>query len=167
MVLRTTPIIPLKVNMDALLKEFAKGLDDTRKVLYEDFTSVTSTWNPPPRFRTKLHAGGWWKDYSTEVWTTDQRYLWTDQGTKPHIIRPKNAKVLRFRRVFNAKSVPGRLKAYVGASSGRYLYANVVHHPGTKPRRFTELIEKRRQDWYTARMKQAVANAIKVGGHGL
>lgn len=41
-------------------------------------------------------------------------------GTRPHTIRPKTAKALRFR---------------IG---GRVVYARVVHHPGTKPRPFLD-----------------------------
>lgn len=41
-------------------------------------------------------------------------------GTRPHVIRPKTANVLRFR---------------VG---GRWAYAKVVHHPGTKARPFLD-----------------------------
>lgn len=41
-------------------------------------------------------------------------------GTRPHIIRPRNARALRF---------------MVG---GRVVYARVVHHPGTRPRPFLD-----------------------------
>ncbi|MEU2510166.1 HK97 gp10 family phage protein [Streptomyces sp. NPDC007863] len=43
-----------------------------------------------------------------------------NDGTKPHIIRPKRAQVLRFK---------------VG---GRTVFAKVVHHPGTRPRPFLD-----------------------------
>jgi hypothetical protein len=41
-------------------------------------------------------------------------------GTRPHIIRPKNAKALRFR------------------VNGRVVYARVVRHPGTRARPFLD-----------------------------
>lgn len=43
-----------------------------------------------------------------------------NDGTRPHIIRPRSAQVLRFR---------------VG---GRFVYAKVVHHPGTRARPFLD-----------------------------
>ena len=46
------------------------------------------------------------------------RYV--NDGTRPHIIRPKNAKALRFR---------------VG---GQIVYAKVVHHPGTRANPFLD-----------------------------
>lgn len=43
-----------------------------------------------------------------------------NDGTRPHIIRPRRASVLRFQ---------------VG---GQTVYARVVHHPGTKPNPFLD-----------------------------
>lgn len=43
-----------------------------------------------------------------------------NDGTRPHIIRPRNAQALRFR---------------VG---GRVVFARVVHHPGTRARPFLD-----------------------------
>lgn len=40
------------------------------------------------------------------------------EGTKPHIIRPRKAQVLRF------------------SNNGRIVYARKVNHPGTKPNRY-------------------------------
>lgn len=44
------------------------------------------------------------------------------EGTKAHIIRPVKAKYLRF---------PAN-----GGNGGGFVFAKVVHHPGTKPNRF-------------------------------
>ena len=41
-------------------------------------------------------------------------------GTRPHVIRPRRAKALRFR------------------SGGRIVFATVVHHPGTRARPFLD-----------------------------
>jgi len=45
---------------------------------------------------------------------------WVNDGTRPHVIRPRNAKALRF---------------VVG---GQVVYAKVVHHPGTRARPFLD-----------------------------
>lgn len=45
---------------------------------------------------------------------------WVHDGTRPHTIRPRRAKALRF---------------VVG---GRVVYAKVVQHPGTRPRPFLD-----------------------------
>lgn len=56
-------------------------------------------------------------------WTIGSDVEYADMvhdGTRPHIIRPKNAKALRFR---------------VG---GRTVFAKVVRHPGTRARPFLD-----------------------------
>lgn len=48
----------------------------------------------------------------------DKKAMMHHEGTRPHIIVPKKAKTLRFQQ------------------HGRIVYAQVVHHPGTKPNKF-------------------------------
>lgn len=43
-----------------------------------------------------------------------------NDGTRPHLIRPRRAKALRF------------------TVGGRVVYAKVVHHPGTRPNPFLD-----------------------------
>jgi hypothetical protein len=54
-----------------------------------------------------------------------------EYGTRPHIIRPRNGKFLRFPA--NARSA--RLTGSV-RRGGDAVFAREVHHPGTKPRPF-------------------------------
>lgn len=56
---------------------------------------------------------------ATIVFDVDYAQMVND-GTRPHVIRPKNASVLRF---------------VVG---GRVVYAKVVHHPGTRANPFLD-----------------------------
>lgn len=56
-------------------------------------------------------------------WTvgSDVEYApYVNDGTRPHVIRPKNAQVLRFR------------------AGGRTVFAKVVQHPGTRPNPFLD-----------------------------
>jgi hypothetical protein len=58
------------------------------------------------------------KGYNLEVFATSKVALMHHDGTRAHIIRPRNAKVLRF------------------TVGGAVVFAQEVHHPGTKPNRF-------------------------------
>lgn len=58
------------------------------------------------------------KGWNVEVFATASYAVFHHSGTRPHIIRPKTAKVLRFQ---------------VG---GATVFAQEVHHPGTKPNPF-------------------------------
>lgn len=55
-----------------------------------------------------------------EVFTDVQYAVYVHDGTRAHIIRPRNARVLRF------------------TVGGQVVYARVVHHPGTRPRPFLD-----------------------------
>lgn len=59
----------------------------------------------------KRIAGGWQVDHDLRV---APQALWVHWGTKPHVIRPKNKKVLRW------------------ASGGKFFFAKKVNHPGYK-----------------------------------
>ena len=116
-----------------------------------------STWNDPPDFELKVFLGrSPEQGIIATVVTDDLRWLWTDKGTKPHIIRPRNAKRLAFPSVFQPKSQPNSLKASSGSSGGPTVYAQEVHHPGTEPRNFTKTIHTR----YHSDFKRAVSDSI-------
>lgn len=67
--------------------------------------SLNRTWTLRPRFTVGSNV-----EYAPMV----------HDGTRPHVIRPRNARALRF---------------VVG---GRVVYARVVHHPGTRARPFLD-----------------------------
>lgn len=61
---------------------------------------------------------------------TDVEYaLFVHEGTKPHTIRPRTARVL----VFPSSGSPGRGH---GTRTAPLVFAREVRHPGTKPRPF-------------------------------
>jgi hypothetical protein len=53
-------------------------------------------------------------------------------GTKPHVIRPRTKGVLSWPANASGRRLSGRART----SSGRRIFARVVHHPGTKPQPF-------------------------------
>lgn len=59
--------------------------------------------------------------------------MWADTGTKPHLIKPKAAKVLAWA---TSSSKGFRLTGKPSSAKGNkvgFAFAMVVHHPGTKP----------------------------------
>jgi hypothetical protein len=68
---------------------------------------------------TKNWTNGVGGDLAIRVGSTRRYAEWHHEGTRPHVIRPKNAKVLRWTN-----------------KQGKSVFARVVHHPGTKPNRF-------------------------------
>jgi hypothetical protein len=89
------------------------------------------------------------------------------EGTKEHIILPKNAKRLRFQNTYTAKTVPGVIGSRSGGPSGDTVFSNGVIHPGTEARNFTKIIEKTWQSKFKRIMEKAISNAAKRSGHAL
>ena len=73
-----------------------------------------------------IKPGGLTPSY-TIVKATAGYAAYVELGTRPHIIKPRNRKVLAFPAAGSAR-LSGSLK-----SGGSLIFAKVVHHPGTKP----------------------------------
>ena len=159
-------IKPEKLKTDAMLKEIIKGAEEAGKILLDAHQRVTTTWDPPPKFEirpTNITMKS--KRIIVGVGTDDMRWKWTDEGTKPHIIRPKNAKRLMFPTNFSPKSRPGRLQAYAGSSGPPMAVAMEVHHPGTKARNFTDQIRQKRAPQVRGALLRGMQRAVKASGH--
>ena len=75
-------------------------------------------------------------DSATTVVNGAGAYL--EYGTRPHIIRPRNARALRFPGAGVATTKGGRVTAAAARKlgNGAWAFAKVVHHPGTKAQPF-------------------------------
>jgi hypothetical protein len=83
--------------------------------------------------------------------------LFVHDGTKPHVIRPKNGKYLRW-----AGTTRGGNK-----SKTNFIFAKEVHHPGTKPDQFIYQAAERGLPGLVNRINQAIGTAIiKLGMKG-
>lgn len=85
-----------------------------------------------------------------------QVFSWVDLGTRPHVIRPKKSNPtqrLAFQTGYRPKTLPVA-QAHVGPgrAEGNLTRPMIVHHPGTAPRQFTKVFQKRSQ----SRLSRAV-----------
>lgn len=63
--------------------------------------------------------------------------LWLDQGTRPHIIRPKRKKALAWAASPAGRRLSGRARVSTRrGENGGLRFAKVVHHPGTRAQPF-------------------------------
>ena len=88
----------------------------------------TKGWSKPPTFEVVAVSDG------VIVGTDDEIFGYVDEGTKPHVIVPRKAKVLRF----NPHGGNG--------ASGGAVFTKRVNHPGTAPRDYTGKALKQVQD---------------------
>jgi hypothetical protein len=71
-----------------------------------------------------------------------QIFRYVDEGTRPHIIRPKKpGGRLAFQPGYSARTAPiAQFNVGTGKKSGDKIYRMEVHHPGSKARKFTRTI---------------------------
>lgn len=135
-----------------------KAINDQLATMQKDFQRTTRTWKTSVIFVIhKTTADG--NTLRGSVGTDNKIYGYVNDGTRAHIIRPKRARALRFSTGYRAKTRYRVLSSSSGGSYGAVAYAQIVHHPGTKPREFDITIADMRQSDF----EKAVAQAIVRG----
>jgi hypothetical protein len=159
------PIIPVKINVKALMSEVTGEMKDIHKEVSTDFDATVRTWDNKPKFAKEFEQSDRRVRFFTG--TDDAVYGYVSGGTRPHIIRPKRRRVLHFQGTYTAKTSPGTIEAKSGGSSGADVFSRGVRHPGTKPRNFPKSILKKWEGPFAKRMTQAMGRAAKKSGHGI
>lgn len=144
-------------------KEYLKAVTDaaqkTARLTGRDLESTTRTWKHKPQFEvTVTETNG---DYSVAAGTDDQRYKWVNDGTRPHIIRPRRSRFLRFRVGGSPKTTPNVIGSKAGAQGTDWRTAQEIHHPGTTARNFTKRIQERRQKTLEQETSQNLAKVAR------
>lgn len=84
-----------------------------------------------------------------------------NKGTRPHPIRPKRAKVLRFKVGGRAKTRPGYIGSTRGSPGKTPVASKRVMHPGTEPRAWTEAITPKAQAELGKNMRRNLKGLFK------
>ncbi len=124
----------------------------------KEFKATTRTWKHQPDFTATGGSDG----ISQIVGTDDRIYGYVDEGTRPHLIRPRG-RFLRFASGYRAKTSPNTIGSRSGGAFGSTVYARAVRHPGTKPRNFTRIIGRDIQAALLRRVQQAIAREAAKG----
>lgn len=97
----------------------------------------TATWVHKPSMSKKVSS----KASGLEITITidDTPYVILSLGARPHWIRARNAKRLRFDPKTTPKTRPNSLQASAGSKSGEVAFAMQVFHPGITARNFPQL----------------------------
>ena len=106
--------------------------------------AVVADWNDAPTFSYRITVGE--RSIRLTVFpkgAARQKYRWIDKGTQPYVIRPKNAKALRFQTGYSARTRPtARFGLGSGKANGGWVSAKQVNHPGIAARGFSEKFAK-------------------------
>lgn len=154
-------IKPKKLNVDKIRQEILDQLRLEGAAIKKEFDKTIVTWQgAKPKFEVLIGLTG--KDATVVVGPTGSnkavlKWIWIDEGTKPHKIKAKNIPkpkpgkrvrtkpMLIFREGFSPKTLPGKLASFPSGSFGPWVSKEEVQHPGTEPRNFTKLAVRRRR----------------------
>ena len=165
------PILPKPVKDKAMKAVLATEVRKYAPYIKNDFEKTVAGWKrTKPVFAIKFNSTSAAMSLSVSVTgNKDAQAIWgyLDQGTKPHIIRPRKAKYLRFKSgKYSAGSTPGRLNTYNSSpASGPDVFRNVVHHPGFPARKWLKAVKDAHEKPFAAWMQAAMAQAANVSGH--
>jgi hypothetical protein len=134
----------LEASQFRILQAERNAMREIKDGVLQEFKRTTASWHHQPRWQV-YEARGMGGVTTIKVSTDDKPYMFVDKGTRPHMIFPKRAKALRFtwggHGSYIAKTVPGYITSRNGGPTGKQVFRKGVRHPGTEPRRFTELVQ--------------------------
>lgn len=133
------PKIPHKP--ESMANDMKRAAKLVSQQIRRDFARTTRTWDKQPDFKVTQKKVG--DDYIFSAFTDNQIYIWVNNGTEPHTIRAKNAPFLNFSYPSSPKTTPGTLASKKGSRGSNWASVVEVKHPGTKARKFDEIIQKR------------------------
>lgn len=118
--IRAKPILPKSLRFLAPAAHKAavkRTIDQGVNAAQEEIKAVTAGWSTPPAVSVRR------TEYEAVIVVPDERWLFNDEGTRPHVILPKKRKVLKFE------------------AGGGVVFARKVNHPGTKPQYLTKRVQ--------------------------
>ena len=159
-------IKPSRLKDDALRLALLNAMRREATAIKKDFDATVKTWDHSVKFEQVISlAGG---GPQVLVGTDDEVYRYVDEGTKPHDIVPKKpGGILVFPGTFTSKTVPGVIGSRAGYKGGEIIKRPRVHHPGTKARRFTEIIKGKWEKRFKSDMEDVMKAAARDSGHGV
>jgi hypothetical protein len=144
-------------------KEVEYELRNTGMEAKSHFTKVTRSWQHKPSFKIETNMSPALRTVRiTPQGQHKNLWIWVDFGTKPHVIRAKNAPFLKFQSGYSARTAPvAQFNKGTGQSSGDWVQTQEVDHPGTAARKFSETFMKKLRPPLEDRIQAAIKRGIK------
>lgn len=160
------PIEPKAFKVKPFTDELKDALKIVENGMLKDYQAGVKTWSHKPKFdvETKINPNG---GASIAVDTDDRIYTYVHEGTRPHIIKPRKAKALRFQNTYTAKTIPGVIQSRAGGKSGSVVYRQIVKHPGFKGRFFSKPIKKKWGPLFSRQITRSYNRAVQLSGHSI
>lgn len=153
-------IKPKKLNVDKIRLEILNELRAEGRIIKREFEKTTATWEgSKPTF--EIAIGLTRKDAIVLIGPGGniegaQKWVWLDEGTKPHSITAKNEPNLVFRTDFSPKTKVKTFSSGAGNIAPPWKAIKKVQHRGIKAREWSKTIAKRRRKRFTRNILRAV-----------
>lgn len=142
----------LVLNPQKFARAITNGIDAEAERVKSDLAATTETWEDKPQFVIRNNG-----PYVRTITTTHAIWVMLNAGTRPHVIRPKNGKVLTWMgNNYRAKTRPGKLTSYKGGNNNTIIYAQEVQHPGTEARDWDEAAAKKSRREFPKQMQRSI-----------
>lgn len=145
-------------------QEIDKVMDDTRSQILKSLNGIVEDWESDVSFQARRIVKANYIAINTYPVGSDKEvWEFVDKGTKPHVIRSKNPKGMRFKTGYKPKTLPNpaRLASGGGVSSGSWRAAKIVNHPGSKARNFEKVLGKDYQPKFSRDTNNAFKRAAR------
>jgi len=160
--IKMSATFPKLQNANVLLQVLTHGAQELGQLIKEDFEETTKTWTHKPDFQIVLVKVA--EGTLINVFTQDTIYSYVSEGTRPHVIVPKNANWLKFPRQYKAKTNVGIISSTTGGHYGAPTFRKSVQHPGIEARKFAETIAEKYGEIAPRKAQEAVRRAILTAG---
>jgi hypothetical protein len=150
-----------KMNFDLdkisekLEEKLKKAIIKEQQKNAREFRRETARWNKPLEITVNED------DDNVTIETDDERFKWVDEGTAPHQIRPRNARILRFLPGNRVRSEIARRQNNAARKDASVVFAKQISHPGIKPRSITQKVLARRRLPIISEISKVVEKAIQ------
>lgn len=136
--------------------------DDTAEEGLTYHRKVVREWTHRPGFRQQKYKNP--NVYSIKLVPTGRYatiWYYVDRGTKPHDIAAVNVPLLKFQSGYSARTAPAAKFAQgTGQKFGSWVSKQVVHHPGTEAREFTQTWIDELEPPFPDRIQAAIQSGI-------
>jgi hypothetical protein len=154
-------IKPKRLKVDQIRLNILNALRAEGRIIKRELEKTTTTWKgEKPKFDIAIGLDS--RDAILLVGPAGsqkgaEKWIWLDEGTKPHPIRAKNAPNLIFRHGsgFRPKTKVQTFASFPGANKGPWVSKKRVIHPGIKARKWSETIQRKRRNPFVKRIARA------------
>lgn len=165
-------VLPPAFRKEAVYAVLRQEMEKYAPFMIKDFEKVVQYWKgDKPRFVKAMIVR---KDYiAIQIRVTGSeearnKWIWLNEGTRPHKIRAKNAKRLQFRTGGAAGSKPkSKFTIPATPADGAFVSKQEVNHPGFPAREWSLIILKEHEKPFQRWMEAAMRKAAQASGHAI